>query len=81
MQKKCAEISYQCNVDVVCIIYDRKFNRFREIRTSEHMNLEKVYGMVSTKSETQRPPKYQRVLVGYQQECQNESAATFLDQE
>lgn len=68
MQKKCAEISSQCNVDVVCIIYDRKFNRFREIRTAQEMTLEKVHDMMSQRrSPNEKLPKYQKILVSYQQ--------------
>lgn len=67
MQKKCAEISSQCNVDVVCIIYDRKFNRFREIRTAQEMTLEKVHDMMSQRrSPNEKLPKYQKILVSYQ---------------
>ena len=65
MQKKCAEISSQCNVDVVCIIYDRKFNRFREIRTADEMTLEKVYNMMNNNNPNEKLPKYQRILVGF----------------
>ena len=74
MQKKCAEISHQCNVDVICIIYDRKFNRFREIRTADQMNFEKVYDMMHNIPPSGKKPKYQRVHVGYQDdEDQQES--------
>ena len=63
MQKKCAEISLQCNVDVVCIIYDKKFNRFREIRTADHMTYETVHQMLNEAAPGIKKPKYQRVLV------------------
>lgn len=65
MQKKCAEISLQCNVDVVCIIYDRKFNRFREIRTADQMTYETVHKMMNDVEPGAKKPKYQRVLVSY----------------
>lgn len=65
MQKKCAEISLQCNVDVVCIIYDKKFNRFREIRTTDHMTYETVHQMMNEVAPGTKKPKYQRILVGY----------------
>jgi len=86
MQKKCAEISHQCNVDVICIIYDRKFNRFREIRTADQMNFEKVYDMMHNIPPSGKKPKYQRVHVGYQddedqQESEQNAAAPELELE
>ena len=66
------KIALQCNVDVVCIIYDKKFNRFREIRTADHMTHEKVHEMMNDIAPGTRKPKYQRVLVGYDKEVVEE---------
>ena len=65
MQKKCAEIAYQCDVDVICIIYDRKYNRFREIRTRDNMTLDTVSKMMNDTKLESKQPKYQKILVGY----------------
>lgn len=40
--KKTIEISNQCDLDFILLVYDRKFNRFREIYTNPDLTLEQV---------------------------------------
>ena len=46
MVKKTIEISQQCDLDFVLLVYDKKFNRFREIYTNPHLTLEHVDHML-----------------------------------
>ena len=61
LQKKCAEIAYQCDVDIVMIIRDRKFNRFKEYNTSKTVSAEHISKMMSYT----KPPRYQKVLISF----------------
>lgn len=45
--KKSVEISNQCNLDFVIIIYDPKFNRFKEVHTNRDITFEKVHTMIN----------------------------------
>jgi len=44
--KKTIEISNQCDLDFILLVYDKKFNRFREIYTNPELTLEQVDGMM-----------------------------------
>ena len=48
MVKKSVEISGQCQLDFILIIYDKKFNRFKEVHTNRELTLDKVNTMLST---------------------------------
>jgi len=44
--KKTIEISNQCDLDFILLVYDKKFNRFREIYTNPELTMEQVDGMM-----------------------------------
>ena len=46
MVKKTIEISNQCDLDFILLVYDKKFNRFREIYTNPELTMEQVDGMM-----------------------------------
>ena len=56
LQRKCAELSHLCKVDIVCIIYDSKYHRFREIRTADQMTEEKMHDLMSANSQNGKAP-------------------------
>ena len=39
LAKKSLEMSIQCDLDIMIIVYDRKFNRYKEITTNPNMDL------------------------------------------
>ena len=65
LQKKCAEIAYQCDVDIVMIIRDRKFNRFKEYNTSKTVSAEHISKMLADTKDTKKAPRYQKVLISF----------------
>lgn len=68
LQKKCAEISHQCDVDIVMIIRDRKFNRFKEYHTSKAITADHIADMMARTRNTKKAPRYQKVLISYDTE-------------
>ena len=68
LQKKCAEISHQCDVDIVMIIRDRKFNRFKEYHTSKAITADYIADMMAQTKNTKKAPRYQKVLISYDTE-------------
>ena len=61
--KKCAEISSQCELDMVLLIFDRKNNRLREIHTSQDMTLKDVVNTVNSGVKDQTF-KYKKEYIG-----------------
>ena len=68
--KKSVEISTQCEIDIVLIIFDKKYNRFREVHTNRGFTLDTVNQMMRDeyhndldKANTthELSPKYKRV--------------------
>ena len=53
--KKTIEISNQCDLDFILLVYDKKFNRFREIYTNPELTLEQVDGMMKGTVVANRP--------------------------
>ena len=53
--KKTIEISNQCDLDFILLVYDRKFNRFREIYTNPDLTLEQVDVMMKGTVSANRP--------------------------
>lgn len=54
--KKTIEISNQCDLDFILLVYDRKFNRFREIYTNPDLTIEQVDAMMKGTVSANRPP-------------------------
>ena len=80
IEKKCAELSHHCNLDIVCIIYDRKYNKFREIRTKDQITCESVHQMITNTSPTTKQPIYQRFLVKFNDSDKDEEQDAGVEQ-
>ena len=50
--KKSVEISNQCSLDFVIIIYDKKFKRFKEVHTSRDLTLENVNNLLKMSTDS-----------------------------
>ena len=54
--RKCVEISRQCNLNMVLVIYDKNNNKIKEVHTHQNMTLDTVEAIMKASN----PPKYQR---------------------
>ena len=43
--KKSLEVSIQCELDIVMLVYDRRYNRFREICTNPDLTIDRFKEM------------------------------------
>jgi len=57
--KKSIEIGSQCELDIVLIIFDRRFNRYKEVHTSPDLTLNNVVSALKLNGEDS-PRKYKR---------------------
>ena len=69
--KKCADISQQCELEIVMVIYDRKNGRMREVHTSKNLALNDLHRMVLDQNKTQAF-KYKKEYIGPQIDEANE---------
>ena len=44
--KKCSEISSQCELDIILVLFDRKANKFREVHTSRELTVSDMNRML-----------------------------------
>ena len=70
--KKCADISQQCELEIVMVIYDRKNDRMREVHTSKNLTLNDLHRMVLHQNKTQAY-KYKKEYIGPEIDEPNES--------
>ena len=63
LSKKCAEISKQCDLDIVLVMFDRKNNRLREVYTSKNMTLDDLNGLIQD-DEKSKTLRHQKEYVG-----------------
>lgn len=64
--KKCADISKQCDLDIVLVMFDRKNNRLREVHTNQGMTLNDLNRIILHDTNVQTL-KYKREYVGPEQ--------------
>ena len=70
--KKCADISQQCELEIVMVIYDRKKDRMREVHTSKNLTLNDLHRMVLHQNKIQAY-KYKKEYIGPEIDEANES--------
>ena len=69
LAKKSLEVSIQCELDIIVVIYDKRFNRYKEICTNPDLTVQKISEHFyqtdpEQKKSRSKRPKYKRVLAG-----------------
>ena len=64
LQKKIAEVSAYCNVDIVMIVRNKKFDKFREFHTNPDLTADHIHQIVVKGTDNYgRSLQYERELI------------------
>lgn len=86
LRKKCAEISTQCDLEILLVVYDRKNNRLRETYTHRDLTLNDLNRMVLS-DQKGKNFRYVKEYIGFaedecnQPKCEMASKTTGNEQE